>query len=66
MKFYILLYIMRLNALRFVTCKVSVDAFSFLYSQLLLAKLSLLVFGATLAEKQWQYISLCSCFIRGL
>ena len=35
-----------------------------LYSKLLLAKLSLLVFGATFAEWHWQFISICSCFIR--
>ena len=51
-------------ALRFVTCKVSVDAFSLLYSKLLLAKLSLFVFGgATFADLHWQFISICSCFI---
>ena len=37
---------MCLCALRFVTRKVSVDAFSLLYSKLLIAKLSLFVFGA--------------------
>ena len=58
------LHIMWLYALRFVTCKVSVDAFSLLYSKLLLAKLSLFVFGATFADWQWQFISICSCFIR--
>ena len=35
------LCIMWIYALRFVTCKVTVDAFSLLYSKLLLAKLSL-------------------------
>ena len=40
------LYIMWLSALRFVSGKVSVDAFSLLYSKLLMAKLSLFVFGA--------------------
>ena len=37
---------MWLYALRFVTCNVSVDAFSLLYSKLLIAKLSLFVCGA--------------------
>ena len=55
------LYILWLYALRFVTYKGSVDAFSLLYSKLLLAKLSLFVFGA---EWHWQFISICSCFIR--
>ena len=41
---------MRLYALRFVTCKVSVDAFSLIYFKFLLAKLSLFVFAATFAE----------------
>ena len=53
------LYIMWLYALQFVTCKVSVDAFSLLYS-----KLSLFVFGTTVAESYWQFISICSRFIR--
>ena len=44
------LYIMWLYALPFVTCKVDVNAFSLLYSKLLLAKLSLFEFGATFAE----------------
>ena len=44
------LYIVRLHALRFVTCKLSVDAFSLLYSNFLLEKLSPFVFGATFAE----------------
>ena len=57
---------MWLYALRFNTCKVSVDAFSLLYSKLLHAKLSLFVFGATFAEWHWQVISICSCFIRDL
>ena len=42
--------IMWLNALRLVSCKFSVDAFSLLYSKLLLAKLCLFVFCATFAE----------------
>ena len=42
--------IIRFCALQFATCKVSVDAFSLLYYKLLLAKLSLFVFGATFAE----------------
>ena len=58
------LYIMLLYALQFASRKFSVDAFSLLYSQLLLKKLSLLVFGATFAEMHWQFISICSCFIR--
>ena len=41
------LYIMWLYALRFVTCKVSVDAFSFLYFY---TNLNLFVFGATFGE----------------
>ena len=44
------LYIMWLYALRFVTCKVSVDDFSLLYSKLLLAQLSLFVYGANFTE----------------
>ena len=44
----------------FVTCKVGVDAFSLLYSKLLLVKLSLFVFGATFAEWRWQFINICS------
>ena len=46
-------YITWLYALRFVTCKVSVDVFSLLYSKLLLAKLCLLLFGATFADLHW-------------
>ena len=57
------LYIMWLYALRFVTCKVSVDALSLLYFKLLLAKLCLFVFGAYFAERHWQFISICSCCI---
>ena len=55
------LYIMWLYALQFVTCKASVDAFSLFNSKLLIAKLSLFVFGA---ESHWQFVSICSCFIR--
>ena len=55
------LYIMWNYALRFATCKVSVDAFSLLYSKLFLAKMSLFVFGA---ESHWQFVSICSCFAR--
>ena len=55
------LEIMWLYALRFVTCKVSVDAFSLYCFKLLFAKLSLFVFGA---ELHWQFDSICSCFIR--
>ena len=43
-------YIMWLYALRFVTYKISVDAFSVLLSKLLIAKLSLFAFGATFVE----------------
>ena len=42
------LYIIWLYGFEFVTCKVSVDAFSLLYYKLLQAKLGLFVFGATL------------------
>ena len=38
------------NVFWFVTCKVSVDAFSFVYSKLFFAKFSLFVFGGTFAE----------------
>ena len=54
------LYIMWLYALRFVTCKVCVDAFSLLYSKLLLANLYLFVFSATVVELHSQFISICS------
>ena len=37
-------------SLQFVTCESSVDAFSLLYSESLLVKLSLFLFGATFAE----------------
>ena len=57
---------MRLYALQFVACKVSVDGFSLLYSKLLHAKLSLFVFGANFAESHWQVIMISSCFIREL
>ena len=50
-----------LYALRFVTWKVSVSAVSLLFPNLLFAKLSLIVFGA---ESHWQFVSICSCFIR--
>ena len=36
------------------------DTFSLLYSNLLLAKLCLIVFGATFAELHWQFSSICS------
>ena len=49
---------MRFYAFQFVTCKVSVDAFSLLYPKLLLAKLCLFEFGATFAELYWQFISM--------
>ena len=58
------LYIMWLYVFRFVACKVSVGAFSLLYSKLLLAKLCLFVFGATFAESHSNLISIGSCFIR--
>ena len=58
------LYIMWFYALRFATCKVSLNAYSLVYYKLLLAKLSLFVFGATFAELLWQFISICSCFMR--
>ena len=47
---------MWLYALRFVTFKVSIDAFSLLYSKLILAKLSLFVFGATFADSHCNLI----------
>ena len=47
-------------ALRFVTCNISVDALSLLYSK----NLCLFVFVAIFAEWNWQFISICSCFIR--
>ena len=40
------LYIMWPYVLRFILCKIIVDAFSWLYSKLLMAKLSVFVFGA--------------------
>ena len=43
------LYIMRLCSFQFISCKISVDAFSLIYSKLLLAKLCLFVFGDTFA-----------------
>ena len=57
------LYIMWLYALQFVACEVIVDAFNWLYSKLLPAKLCLFVFGATFVESHWQFFSVCS-FIR--
>ena len=48
------LNIMWLYALQAVTCKVSVDGFSLLYSKLLIAKLSLFIFGA---ESHWQLLA---------
>ena len=57
---------MWLNALRFVTCKVIVDAFSLLYSKLLLTKLSLFGFCAIFADSHGQFISICSYLIRNL
>ena len=55
-----------LYVLRFVTCikQVSVDAFSLLYSKLLLAELSQFVFGSTFVESHWQFFSIRSCFVR--
>ena len=55
------LYVMWLYALRFVSCNVCVNAFIFLYSKIFIAKLSLFVIGA---ESHWQFISMCSCFVR--
>ena len=46
----------------FFAYKVNVDAFSMLYYKLL--QYVILVFGATFAEWHWQFISICSCFIR--
>ena len=54
------LYVMWFYALQFVTYKVSVNAFSLLYSKLLIVKLSLFVFGV---ESHWRFVSRCSCFI---
>ena len=50
-----------LYASQFVICKVGVDAFSLLYSNILIAKLSLVILGAKL---YWQFVSICGCFIR--
>ena len=50
-------------ALRFVTCTVSVDALSLIYSKLLFEKLSVFVFDASFAELHWQFVSIYSCFI---
>ena len=55
------LYILWLYALQFLTCKVGMDAFSLLYSKLLLAKLSLFVFGITFAELLGQFIRISNC-----
>ena len=41
------LYILWVNAFHFIICKISVIAFTLLYSKLLLAKLCLFLFGAT-------------------
>ena len=54
------LYIMWFFALRFVRCKVSVDAFSLLYSKLLRAELSLFVVTVNFAESLSQVVSICS------
>ena len=52
------LYMVWFYALRFVTCNFSLDAFSLLYSKLLLAKISLFVFGFSFAESHWQFTSI--------
>ena len=52
------LYIVWFYALRFVTCKVSVFAFSLLYFKLSLAKLSLFVFGALFVTSVCRLLSL--------
>ena len=57
-------YIMWFVTLRFVSCKITVDAFSLLFFKLLIAKLCLSVVGATSAELHWLFISICSCFAR--
>ena len=57
------LYIIWLYAYQFITCKVSVEAFSLLYANLFHAKLCLSIIGVTLAASNWQFISIYSCFI---
>ena len=59
------LYIMWLYAFQFFsfTCKISVVAFSLLYSHFLFAKFCLFVFCATFAAMHWQFVSICSCFV---
>ena len=52
------LYIIWLNALRFVSCKVGVFAFSLLYFKLSFAKLSLFVFGALFVTSVCRLLSL--------
>ena len=37
---------------------------AFLVTKLLVAKLCLLVFGATFVEWHWQFVRICSCFNR--
>ena len=49
------IYVMLLYVLQFITRKVSMDAFSLVYSKLLLAELRLFVFDAT-ASWHWQFI----------
>ena len=51
------LCLMSFRAFRFLTCKASVDALSFLYSKLMLAKLYKFVFGAAIAESHWQLLA---------
>ena len=41
----------------------SMDAFCFLYSKLLLAELCLFVFGATFAAWPWHFVSICNFVI---
>ena len=58
------LLIFWLYVFNFFKCKFNVEAFSLLYSKLLYAKLCLFVFDATFAASRWQFVSICSCFIR--
>ena len=56
------LYIIWFYASQFFRCKIRLDAFSLLYSNLFLAKLCLFVFGDTFAASHSQFIGICSCF----
>ena len=49
------LIIIWLYAFQLITCKVSADAFSLVYSKLLPAKLSRFISGATFAAYHWQF-----------